>query len=289
MTGYGRGEVRGATGFFTIELRSVNNRFIDIQTKLPRELSALEPRFRKAVQDRFSRGRFELFVLRNGGAERAVRFRLNTEAAEQYLGALRDIKARFNLPGEVDLSLLAGMQDVIVSEDVKEDAEALWAPLSAGLTAALDALETMRSEEGAALAADIIRRLQEIETRLQEIRSRSHDTVEAARTRLAETLRKLLAEPPDPARLAQEIAFLAERTDITEELTRLDSHLHQFRSLVRSADAESVGRKLEFLLQEMGREANTIASKSQNAGIASGVVTIKAELEKIREQVQNIE
>ena len=289
MTGYGRKEVSRDGIHITLEVRSVNNRYIDIQVKAPRSLAILEPRIRKVVQDRFSRGRFDVFVTRNGDAERIGRLMLDEALSGQYISILRDLKARFGLTGEVDLSMVAGFQGLITVTEEKDDIEALWQTLAGGLGQALDELDTMRAEEGRALVADMGRRIDLIETLMKDIEKLSPLSVESARKRMTETLGRLLNEQPDPARLAQEIAILAERTDVTEELTRLTSHLAQFRALLAEAAGEPVGRKLDFLLQEMGREANTIASKALEAKISYHVVNIKAELEKIREQAQNIE
>ncbi len=289
MTGYGRKEVTGAGIHGSIEVRSVNNRYLDIQVKTPRSLAALEPRVKKTVQDRFSRGRFDVFITRNGEQERTGRLAHDEALAAQYIAILRDLKARFSLSGEVDLSLVAGFQGLIAVTEEKEDIEALWQLLAEGLEQALDELDGMRSVEGQALVKDMLRRLDILESLLKAIQELSPLNVENARKRMAETLTRLLNERPDPVRLAQEMAILAERTDVTEELTRLSSHLSQFHVMLAKATGEPVGRKLDFLLQEMGREANTISSKAMDAQISYHVVDIKAELEKIREQVQNIE
>jgi len=289
MTGYGRSDAGAQNGQFAVEVRSVNNRYIDVQVKTPRSLAALEPRVKKAVQERFSRGRFDVFITRNGDTERAGRLSVNEALAQQYIGLLRELKSRFALAGDVDLALVAGVPDIITMTEVKDDIEALWQTLFAGLGRSLEELDRMRAEEGAALVRDIAARITTIDTLTQAVRRRSPLTVEIARKRMTETVGKLLNEQPEPGRLAQEIAILAERTDVTEELTRLDSHVRQLRAMLSDSSAEAVGRKLDFLMQEMGREANTIASKAMDAEIAHLVVDIKAELEKIREQVQNIE
>ena len=289
MTGYGRKEVRSAGGSFTIEVRSVNNRYIDVQVKTPRALAALEPRIRKAVQERCSRGRFDVFLTRNNGDEKTGVYSLDAGKAEQYIGILRDLKARFSLPGDIDLSLVANVPDIITVAENKESIDELWPVLAGGLSGAIEELDGMRAHEGTALAQDISGRLETIGALAVAIRSRAPRTVEQARKRMADTLKRLLSEQPDPARLAQEIAILAERTDITEELTRLDSHLNQFRGMLRDSQGEAVGRKLDFMLQEIGREVNTVASKAMDAEISLAAVNAKAELEKIREQVQNIE
>jgi uncharacterized protein (TIGR00255 family) len=288
MTGYGRKEVTGAV-YGSIEVRSVNNRYLDIQVKTPRSLAALEPRVKKTIQDRFSRGRFDVFITRNGEQERIGKLTHDEALAAQYIGILRDLKARFNLSGEVDLSLVAGFHDIITVTEDNEDIEAVWQLFAEGLGQALDELDGMRAEEGRALVRDMLRRLDIISSFMKEIDILSPLSVESARKRMDETLTRLLNERPDPVRLAQEVAILAERTDVTEELTRLSSHIAQFRSMLAGATREPVGRRLDFLLQEMGREANTISSKAQEAQISYHVVNIKAELEKIREQTQNIE
>jgi uncharacterized protein (TIGR00255 family) len=288
MTGYGRKEVTGAV-YGSIEVRSVNNRYLDIQVKTPRSLAALEPRVKKTIQDRFSRGRFDVFITRNGEQERIGKLTHDEALAAQYIGILRDLKARFNLSGEVDLSLVAGFHDIITVTEDNEDIEAVWQLFAEGLGQALDELDGMRAEEGRALVRDMVRRLDIISSFMKEIDILSPLSVESARRRMDETLTRLLNERPDPVRLAQEVAILAERTDVTEELTRLSSHIAQFRSMLAGATREPIGRRLDFLLQEMGREANTISSKAQEAQISYHVVNIKAELEKIREQTQNIE
>jgi len=289
MTGYGRAEAGDAVSNFSIEIRSLNNRYLDIQIKMPRGLAVLESRVKKAIQERFSRGRFDVSIIRNSGHEGVGRLVVNDALAAQYIGILEDLKQRFGLGGDVDLSLVSGLTDLITMTEVKDDPEDLWQIVSKGLSHALDELDRMRNEEGALLAQDIGARLNTIDRTGQAIRAQVPVTVDNARKRMTETLNRMLAEQPDPLRLAQEIAILAERTDVTEELTRLECHMTQFRSMLGGSPREAVGRKLDFLLQEMGREVNTIASKAMDTRISMDVVNVKAELEKIREQVQNIE
>ena len=289
MTGYGRKDVGDAESRFTIEVRSLNNRYLDIQVKTPRSLTVLESGIKKAVQDRFSRGRFDVFISRNGDREKNGKLTVDEALVSQYIGILRDLKTRFELAGDVEVTTIAGLHNLVTFTEEKEDEAALWQVLSQGLTLALDELDSMRSEEGMALVQDIRARLTVVEKAIQTVRSQAPATVESARNRMTDTLNKLLNAQPDPIRLAQEIAILAERTDVTEELTRLSSHMGQFNALLQGTVQEAIGRKLDFLLQEMGREVNTIASKANDAKISLEVVHVKAELEKIREQVQNIE
>lgn len=272
-----------------VEMRSVNNRYLDVQVKLPRSFSAFEPGIRKTVQERFSRGRIDVFVNRSGGDAGPLRLVLDHALAEQYLGILRELKTRYALHGEVELAQIIAMPDVVRREEVEDNGETLRSLIESALGDGAAALRSMREEEGAALARDIAARLAGVASMAAAVDRRAPVTVEAARKRMAEALVKVLQEQPDPVRIAQEIALLAERTDVTEELTRLSSHMAQFRAMLAGSVDEPVGRKLDFLIQEMGREVNTIASKAQDAEISQQIVHMKAELEKIREQVQNIE
>lgn len=289
MTGYGRAESELKGGRLAVEVRSVNNRYLDVQVKTPRALLALEQRIRKSVQDRFARGRFDVFIALSGEDGRSVRLKLDADLAGQYISAFRELQGKFGLPGEMDLSLLAAIPDIMTRDEAREDPEAIWPSLLESLDRAMNDLQGMRTAEGAALAKDMTTRLGTIDRLVSAIQEKSPRVVEYARERMAETVKRLIGEQLDPARLAQEIALLAERTDVTEELTRLRSHLAQFGGMLEGSSGAAVGRKLDFLLQEMGREANTVASKAMDADIARSVVDIKAELEKIREQAQNIE
>ncbi len=289
MTGYGRKEVGDSEYRLVVEVRSLNNRYLDIQLKSPRSFATLETRIRKYVQDRFARGRFDIFISRCGDQEKPSRLVVNEALAGQYITVLRDLKTRYGLAGDVDLSLVAGFPDIVTMNESQEDMETVWQTLSAGLKEALDEVGSMRSEEGTALVRDVAARLASIEGLIVRIKAKAPATVDLARKRMTDTLSRLLTEQTDPVRVAQEIAILAERTDITEELTRLGSHLSQFRSMLADSPPEGVGRKLDFLIQEIGREANTIASKAMDAEISLDIVHTKAELEKIREQIQNIE
>jgi uncharacterized protein (TIGR00255 family) len=289
MTGYGRAEESGADARISCEVRSLNNRYLDVQIKAPRSLLSLESRIKKAVQERFSRGRFDISISRSSEQDAAEQIVINEALAMQYIRALRSLKEQQGLAGDVDVSTVAGFPDIVTRVEKQESLDELWTVVSRCLGRSLDELDRMRGEEGGALAQDMLSRIKAIEQMADVVRTAAPDAVESARKRMTESLARLLAEPPEPARLAQEIALLAERTDITEELTRLGIHLRRFREMLAVAPQDGVGRKLDFLIQELGREANTIASKSLNADISHTVVNIKAELEKIREQAQNIE
>lgn len=286
MTGYGSGDEGGR---FSVEIRTVNNRYLDVQIRMPRAYASLEPRVKKTVQEMILRGRCDVFISEAAESSRHSRFGLDAEVARQYVDLLKDLKTSLDLPGEVDLSLIAGFPDIVAKSSPAVDQEAAWESLGPPLNAALRALLDMRRAEGAALISDIRTRLQRIRNGVETVRKLAPRTVDAARVRMSEAVRRLTGEGLDPARLAQEVALLADRTDVAEEITRLASHLVQFDRLLNAGSGDAMGRKIDFLLQEIGREANTIASKAMDSDIALAVVDIKAELERIREQVQNIE
>ena len=288
MTGFGRRQAPWQDGSVTVEMRSVNHRFLEIACRLPRPLSPLEDSFKKAIQQRCTRGRIDITVTVQAGKGRAENVILDQSLAKQYHQALRTLKKSLKLSGSIDLALMAGLRDVLsVSDQPTEDPK--LAKIAQQLTTqALTDLEGMRTREGKALAEDMSARIQTI---------RGHKTLIAARTpllakeifdKMKGRVEKLLGlEIPDPPRLYQELAVYADRGDITEEIVRLDSHMIQFEQTLNRAD--SVGKTLDFLLQEIGREVNTIGSKANDAEIAGHVVQMKAELERIREQVQNVE
>jgi uncharacterized protein (TIGR00255 family) len=289
MTGFGRGEAIEGSSTITAEVRSVNNRYLDVQIRSPRSLSALDNRIRKAVQDRFARGRIDVFINRSGGDSTTVRLVANNHVIGQYLEILNELKKRHSLTGKIDLSVVQALPDAITRLEAQEDLESLWTLLVKALDRAMLGLQAMREDEGRTLVEDIVGRIDAIESMIRSVHARAPEIVVAAQKRMNDSLARILQNPPDPARIAQEIAILAERTDVTEELTRLNSHQSQFRDLLSLTTGEPVGRKLDFLIQEMVRETNTIASKAMDAEVSWSIVNIKAELEKIREQVQNIE
>jgi uncharacterized protein (TIGR00255 family) len=288
MTGFGRRQAPWQDGSVTVEIRSVNHRFLEIACRLPRTLSHLEDVVKKAIQQRCTRGRIDITVTVQAGKGRAGSINLDQPLAKQYHQALRTLKKSLKLSGPIDLALVAGFRDVLsVSDQPAEDPK--LAKLAQQLTTqALSDLEEMRTREGKALAEDMGARIQTI---------RGHRTYIAARTpllaqemfmKMKGRVEKLMGlEIPDLPRLYQELAVYADRGDITEEIVRLDSHMLQFEQTIGRAD--SIGKTLDFLLQEIGREVNTIGSKASDAEIAGYVVQMKAELERIREQVQNVE
>ena len=288
MTGFGTAAADTTWGRISVEMRSLNHRFTEVLVRLPRDLAPLEDRVRGLVQRGVERGRVEVTVSREnqGGRSRAVRADL--VLAREYLTATRQLKRALRLRGEVTLPQLLAFPEIVRLEETREDAEALWGDLENVAGAALDGLLRMRAEEGRRLAADTRERLDRVEALLGQVLERAQQVVGEYTVRLRQRLAELLGEVPlDEARLAAELALFAERSDITEELTRLRSHLSQFRETMTGEGA--VGRKLEFLLQEMGRETNTVGAKANDLEISRAVIAVKSELESLREQVQNVE
>ncbi|MFB3819159.1 MAG: YicC/YloC family endoribonuclease [Candidatus Methylomirabilales bacterium] len=287
MTGFGRAESAGRPWGFTVEVQSVNHRFLEVRARLPRRWSGLEPRVQQAVQQRFARGHFEV-KLEERSQEGSRALRVDLDLARQYVEALRTLQHSLGLPGEVTLEMLAGQRDLVAVEEASENLDRIWEALEPVLAAALAELAGMRAREGQALTEALERHLAEVEAGLGRVLARAPEVAAGQRDRLRERVRELLdGRLPDPERLEQEVALLAERADVAEECDRLRSHLAQFRRALK--DAGPQGRRLDFLLQEMNREVNTIGSKAADAAIAQEVVDLKSALERLREQVQNVE
>lgn len=288
MTGYGKAENETAAGRLTVEIRTVNHRYGEVTVKLPRPLMAFEHEVRKQVGSRLKRGKIEVFIKQETAAAGAALPQLNIPVAKAYHKAFVSLREALGIGDPITLSLIAAQKDVLAATDDESASEALATALTGVVNAALEGIDGMREREGAALLADMDARLALLDALMAEVAERAPRVVEETAQRQKERVTQLLSgQPLDEARIAQEIALLADRCDITEELVRFKSHMQQFRSTLQ-AD-EPVGRKLDFLLQELNREVNTVGSKANDAEIASRVVQLKAELEKIREQVQNIE
>jgi uncharacterized protein (TIGR00255 family) len=288
MTGFGRQQAPWLDGSVTVEVRSVNHRFLEIACRLPRALSHLEEHLKKAGQQVCARGRVDVTVSVQSGKGRLQAVTVDQGLAQQYHRALRDLKKFLKLGGAIDIALMAGLRDVIsVTDQPPEDPK--LARLAQKLAAqAFHDLATMRKREGEALAKDIKSRLGILREHRAAVAARTPQVVQETFDRMKARIEKLMgSEAPDGLRLSQELAIYADRGDITEEIVRLDSHVVQFEQTLNHA--ESVGKTLDFLLQEMGREVNTIGSKANDAEIAGRVIQMKAELERIKEQVQNVE
>lgn len=288
MTGYGKAEVDFATGRIIVEIRSVNHRYGEVFVKLPRLFLPFENDIKKAVGQRLKRGKIEVFVQREESVVGAAGPAVNLPLARSYYRAFSSIREALGLAEEVSLALIAAQKDVIgVSESVAAP-ESVPDELMTAVQRAADSLDAMRSREGETLLDDLRKRRSLLSVIIDRVATRTPLVVAEFAARIKERVAQLVLDSTvTEERLAQEVAIMADRCDITEELVRFNSHLQQFDETIRLN--EPVGRKLDFLLQEINREVNTIGSKANDAEIALCVVELKAELERIREQVQNIE
>jgi uncharacterized protein (TIGR00255 family) len=288
MTGFGRTEGDTTLGKLIVESRSVNHRYCDINLKLPKRLSLFENRIKEIVRSQVSRGRIDVSLRLDNLGEEKVQLSVDLDLAEQYYRVLHDLKEKLQLKDEVTLNLLAGAKDLITAKEESGDIEPYWQEILPILMQSFRNMDDMKRLEGESLTRDLLQRLEYIATQLQMIKQQFPPRLKALLTRLHDRVRSLLEGMEiDPSRFQQEVALLAERTDITEEIVRAESHLAQFGTLLEGN--QPVGRKMDFLLQEIHREVNTVSAKVNDAEISQRVVEIKSELEKIREQVQNIE
>lgn len=289
MTGFGRGTVAGEDFKVAVEIKTVNNRYLDIHLRLNQELSSLEMNMRKLIGARLSRGRVDLNISLERSA--TTTYEINRPLVAGYINVLREIQKEFNLAGDVDINSLTRLPGALTTARDDLDEESV-AGIEQAVGEALDDLERMRESEGAALAEEMRGRVAKIEAEVPAIENAAAGLADAYRQRLQKRIGELVnrggpAIELDAGRLAQEVAYLADRSDISEELVRLRSHLEQFRAAIDSQG--EVGKRLDFLLQELNREANTVLSKSTEISIKDAGLAIKAEVEKLREQVQNVE
>ena len=290
MTGFGRSEYSDGKRNITCEIKSVNHRYSDITVKMPRRYSFAEDKIKQAVKSKLARGKVDVSINVENVTENDVVIKLNQLAAKQYYDNLKELKETFDLSGDIDLELLATMPDVLKAVPDVDDEEELTKAILIPVAEASANLEKMRAIEGARLAEDLINKGETIKSILDQIEERSplvvKDYMEKLRARIAELLDGAAEIPED--RILTEAAIFADKCAIDEEITRLNSHLLQLKSILTGSEG-TVGKKLDFLVQEMNREANTIGSKANDITITNHMLNIKAEIEKIREQVQNIE
>ncbi|HEV2105019.1 MAG TPA: YicC/YloC family endoribonuclease, partial [Candidatus Eisenbacteria bacterium] len=270
------------------EIRSVNHRYCEVSMRGPKVAMLFEDQVRQLIQERFSRGKFNLTVSWVGAGDEGEVLKLNDAVAERYVALMTQLKTRFHLDGDLDVRTLAALPDLFTWEHSAMSDEETWALVRGVVEQACDSMTLMKTREGAALALDLEKRLHLIRDQLERVSARAPLRPAEAKERMLTRIKPLLDDVEmDPIRIAQEVAMLADRLDCTEECVRLAAHLDQFKHL--SEGAELAGRKLNFLLQEMNREANTIGSKANDVDIAHAVIVIKEEIERLREQVQNVE
>lgn len=288
MTGYGKGEYKEGGVELTCEIKTVNNRYLDVSIKAPRIFTAYEDVVRTMVREKLTRGHADVFVSLKDKREKPTALAVDTALAASYVAAATEIKKAFpDLPDDLTLTSVLRYPDVLKQEETQSVDDTLIEALKSALGEALDNLNKMRAVEGAKLKADMCSRVDTIEKLVQDISARAPEISKNYRERLESRVKEYLSEVnPDEARLLTEVAIFADKSNIDEELTRLRSHIEQFRSI---AEEGIVGRKLDFLVQEFNREANTTCSKSNDVAITRAGLALKNEIEKIREQVQNVE
>ncbi len=288
MTGFGRGESSADERSWIVEIRTVNHRFLDQKVVMPRAFAGLEERIKKIVASRQDRGRVDVTVSLKGKSSSTPLLTVDMELARQYHDCMQQLADEFGLSSRIQLSELLGQRDIIALQEQSPDIDVEWPLVRQAVIMALDECAAMREQEGQSLKEDLLSRLESFASIVQEIETSIPEVLAQRQKELVKRIGKLLAGMDiDPMRLAQETAVMADKADVTEEVVRLASHIAQFRAFLNSN--EPVGRRLDFLLQEFLREVNTLASKISNAAIAHLGVEMKNEIEKLREQVQNIE
>ena len=289
MTGFGRGEVKNDNYQFLVECKTINPRYCDINMRLPRKINFLEDKARNFIKDFVKRGRVDLYVKLDLIGSEDVNLKFDDNLADQYINILQTIRDKYTLADDISVMNVAKFPDIIKTEEKEEDEDEMWAMFKEALEIALDKLVDMRQQEGKKLEEDTLQRCDILSGYINEIEKLSDTVVADYRDKLNTRIKELLENPNeiDENRMAQEVAIYADKSSITEEIVRFNSHITQLKNTVVKDD--SVGRKMDFLIQEMNREINTMGSKSSDINITNLVVEVKSELEKIREQIQNIE
>jgi len=289
MTGFGRGEYKDDNYYFLVECKTINHKYCDINIRLPRKISFLEDKARNFVKNHIKRGRVDIYIKLDLLGSEDVNLKFDESLANQYVNILKEIRDKYDLVDDISVMNIAKFPEIIKTEEKEEDEDLLWSMLSKALEQTLVNLTEMRCEEGKILANDVLERCELLRNIIEEVEKYSHTVVLDYKEKLNNRISEILENPSlvDENRLAQEVAIYADKSSITEEIVRFKSHIEQLKSTI--VKNESIGRKIDFLIQEMNRETNTIGSKSSDLNITNLVVEIKSELEKIREQIQNIE
>jgi uncharacterized protein (TIGR00255 family) len=294
MTGYGRGTVVEKDFSFSIEIKTVNHRYTELNLRMPRFLNPVENRIRKLLLAKIQRGHVDVFINASYTGTEGRKVTIDKGLAKAYHDSLEELTSLLQVPaesGQQELFFIADRPDVLVPAEADIDLDSLWPGMESAVNEALDHLVAMRRTEGENISRDVAARIGRIESQLETLQQRAPETVKAYRERLTRQLKELLADagtgPLDESRIIQETAIYADRVNVTEEMVRLHSHLDQFNRLL--AEEKPVGRRMDFLVQEMNREANTIASKAGDAQMIQTIVDMKSEIEKVREQIQNIQ
>ena len=287
MTGYGKSNMSKNLREYQVEIKSVNHRYLDVSVKMPRSLSYLEEEIKKAVSANVTRGKVDVFITFNNNSLEGRDIKINTEIARMYIKELRGLAESEGIVADIPVTEISKLPDVLMIQNNQDD-ETLKNELLEATNEAIENLVRTRKTEGEKIAQDLLARIQDIEEKVKKISSLSTGLIDEYVVKLNTRIKELLQDQEiDEARLAQEVVIYADKCSIEEEVTRLNSHIYQFRELLNSNEA--VGKKLDFMIQEMNRETNTIGSKANNLEITNEVINMKTQLENIREQVQNIE
>lgn len=287
MTGYGRAKLSKDDREYQIEIKSVNHRYLDISVRIPKQLSYLEETIKKEIAKKVKRGKIDVFVTFENNSLEGKEIKINTELAKAYIDELKKLAEKENILSDIQVTEISKYPDVLNIQSSQDD-EKITEEVLENITIATDNLVQMRETEGNKISEDLLKRLNIINKKVEEIAKLSTGLIEEYVVKLEERIKEILKDQEiDKTRLAQEVVIYADKCSIEEEVTRLNSHISQFKNLLNSNEA--IGKKLDFIIQEMNRETNTIGSKANNLEITNGVIDIKTEIENIREQVQNIE
>ena len=287
MTGYGKGNISENLRNYQVEIKSVNHRYLDISVKMPRVLSYLEDEVKKVISSKAKRGKIDVFITFENNSAEGKEIKINNEIAKIYIEQLRNLAKEENISANIEVTEISKYPDVLSIQNTQDD-EQIKKELIKVTEIATDKLVQMRQIEGNKMAEDLLQRIQNIKQKVEKISALSTGLIEEYVVKLEGRIKEILNNQEiDESRLAQEVVIYADKCSIEEEVTRLNSHISQFEKLLSSDDA--IGKKLDFIIQEMNRETNTIGSKANNLEITNGVIDIKTEIENIREQVQNIE
>ncbi len=287
MTGYGKGNISENLRNYQVEIKSVNHRYLDISVKMPRVLSYLEEDVKKVISSKVKRGKIDVFITFENSSTEGKEIKINNEIAKMYINQLKQLAEEENILANIEVTEISKYPDVLSIQNTQDD-EQIKKELIEATTIATDKLVQMRQVEGSKMAEDLLKRIEKTNQKIEKISGLSTGLIEEYVVKLENRIKEILKNQEiDESRLAQEVVIYADKCSIEEEVTRLKSHISQFKELINSDDA--VGKKLDFIIQEMNRETNTIGSKANNLEITNGVIDIKTEIENIREQVQNIE
>lgn len=287
MTGFGRGEASQDNITFSVDVKTVNHRYSDISVRMPRMVSALEEKVREYISSKVNRGKIDVYINYDSFGQ-DTKVKLDTNLASAYVDSLNILKQQFGIKDEINLSLLTRFSDILKLDTEEKDLDFLWGILSSALEQAVGSLVEMRIREGERLRKDMLEKLDNIKATVDGIKAKSADLVDVYKNKLYDKIKELTKDIQlDENRLLTEVAIFADKASIDEEIVRLGSHIEEFKKTLSING--SIGKKLDFIVQEMNREVNTIGSKSSDLGVVNNVIEIKTEIEKIREQVQNIE